>query len=223
MPADELHSVLDLLTLPIPAFVEASYDLLLGRHAAPEEVAERAGSLRAGLGRLRFLADLSESAEYRRRQAELLRGQGDVAFLEDLYERYLGRPIDPQGMTRYLRLLARGKSRRRIRRNIAGSREARAKRTLWFELDRLIADEQAERHWLRRWSGRSRRQERRENRMQEALLRHRPEVSPPAFARAPQDAGATLPEAHSDAFAGLSREALDVLARARQAARGGRA
>jgi len=216
VPRDDPQSILDLLTLPVSDFVDASYRLLLRRRPGPAEVAEQSGVLHAGLGRIRFLSDLSVSVEYRAGAAS--KEQGDAAFLEELYMRYLGRPVDPQGMDRYLGLLARGRSRERIRRTVAGSREARSKRTLWFELDRLLEDERTERYWLRRWFGRSRRRERRKNLMHEMLLNHIPERA----ARAPTSAGeaiARMPDGRADAVTGLSREAQRVLARARHAAR----
>ena len=216
MPADDLQSVLDLLTLPIPDFVDASYQLLLGRHAEPAEIREQSGLLHGGLGRLRFLSGLTLSGEYRKRAATNERS--NAAFLEELYMRYLGRPIDPQGMDKYLSLLSRGRARDRIRRNIAASREARAKRTLWFELDRLLADERMERHWLLRWYGRSERRARRDNLMHEILLR--PVAEPRTrTGHLSNEAVERFPDVRSEAFAGLSREALQVLARARQAAR----
>lgn len=216
MPADHPQSALDLLIMPVSDFVDTSYLLFLGRHPGPSEVSEQSGSLRGGVGRLRFLADLGLSAEHRaRRSADV--GGGDTAFLEDLYMRYLGRPIDPQGMDRYMRMLARGKSRKRIFCDVVRSAEARSKRTFWFELDRMLADERAGRHWLRRWHGRARRQARQENRMQEAMLRN---AFSSAFPAAPmqKDSSPEFPNLNTaDVRTELSREALHVLARLRAA------
>lgn len=215
MPADEIVSVLDLLALPIPAFVEASYQRLLDRSPDPTEMQERSGALRAGLGRLAFLADMSRSDEFRKRCDGLQIGQSDAAFLEDVYQRYLGRQIDPQGMEGNLRFLARGKSRKRVVRQIAQSREARTKRTFWLELEELLADERAERHWFWRWPGRHRRRERRCNRMIELTLR-----STAAHGMPTGEAGtaASRLDVPSDAFAALGADARRILSRARQVA-----
>jgi hypothetical protein len=170
VPDDAIVSILDLLALPIPSFVDAAYRHLLGRNADPVEMQQRCGALRAGLGRFAFLSDMATSAEFQNRRDGAIPGLSDAAFLEDVYHRYLGRLVDPNGMDRYLRLLARGRDRRRVVQQIADSREARTKRTFWVELEELVADERASRHWFWRWPGRYRRRERRRNRIVELTL-----------------------------------------------------
>jgi hypothetical protein len=216
VPTDEIASVLDLLALPIPTFVEAAYQQLLGRSPDPTEIQQRCGALRAGRGRLVFLTDLSMSAEFRDRCDGIRRGQSDGAFLEDVYQRYLGRQIDPQGMDVNLRFLARGRSRKHVMRQIAKSREARTKRTFWFELDALLADELAEKHWFWRWFGRYGRRERRRNRMVELTLRH---AAMQGVRMGGVGKGVLRPGASSEAFDTLGANARRITARLRATAR----
>ena len=215
MPTDDVASVLDFLALPIPDFVDTAYHLLLGRAPSLVEAKEQCGALRAGLGRLRLLSDLSESAEFRHFRDSDLRDQSDGAFVEQLYQRYLGRQIDPQGMDLYLSLLARGKSRQRIARRIAVSPEARAKRTLWFELEQILTDEWAERHWFFRWTRKARRRERRRNQMIEVTMRlgsmHGPTTDTTRMATPSQL------DPYADAFSALGPDARRFLSRARLA------
>lgn len=219
MPAVEIASVLDLFALPIPEFVEASYGRMLGRSPDSAEMQERCGALRAGLGRAEFLARLGHSAEFLERHNGAARDQSDGAFLEEVYQRYLGRQIDPQGIEGHLRLLARGKSRKHVVRRIANSREARLKRTFWFELDELLTGERAERHWFKRWFGKHQRRERRRNQMIEVVL-----IRPPVGGRVGVDvAGMTALcqlDLRADPFGILGPDARRILMRARQSAAG---
>lgn len=217
MPAENIVSVIDLLALPIPEFVEASYHHMLGRSPQPAEIKAQCGLLRAGHGRSRFLGDLAKSEEYRARRDGALHNQTDSAFLEQVYLQYLGRQIDPQGMAGYLRALARGKSRKRIVKQIAGSREARTRRTLWFELDQLLADERAQRHWLRRWIGNHGRAERSRNRMIEVARLQGPGVRLPAIEGTAATRSSQL-DLHAADLAELGTDALRVLSRTQQAA-----
>lgn len=218
MPVAEPTCLLDLLILPTPDFIEAAYHLMLDRRPDASELNAQSGTVREGLGRPRFLGDLACSAEFRQLRKDFLRNQSDAAFLEALYGRYLGRQIDPQGMDRYLRALAKGKRRERILREISASREARAKHTLWFDLDRLLADEQAGRYWLLRWRGATRRRERQRNRTIEAsLYQAQKDARDPAAASGRVSA---FPDPRADAFAGLGPHARQILARARQLAHG---
>ncbi|MBF5090887.1 DUF4214 domain-containing protein [Novosphingobium sp. NBM11] len=202
----------------MPDFVDAAYQLMLDRAPDSSEKKSQCGSLRAGLGRTRFLGDLALSAEFRQRRDGELRGQSDSAFLEQVYLRYLGRQIDPQGMDAYLRFLARGKSRKRVIRQVARSREAQTRRTTWFELEQLLADELAQRHWLRRWIGQYRRAERLRNRMVEvALLQGSLKTVPNDGAAR---SGITSPvDVPLDTFATLGLGARRVIGRARQISR----
>lgn len=172
MHTEHIHSVLDLIALPIPDFVDEAYRLLLNRIPSPLERMERAGVLRAGLGRFRFLADMAQSAEFRQREKHLLDGGDDIVFVHVLFHRYLGRAPESDGLNHYVELLTQGKSRARLVRNIARSGEARLKRTFWFELEHLIAVERAERHWFWRWFGRGARQRRLRNQEYEALRQY---------------------------------------------------
>lgn len=217
MPDDKVTSVLELLALPMPGFVDAAYRHLLGRAPNSSEIKAQCGLLRAGFGRVRLLADLGRSAEFRQRRENDLRHQSDGAFLEQVYLRYLGRQIDPQGMNGNLRFLARGKSRERVVCQIAASPEARSRRTLWFELEQLVADERAQRHWLHRWVGRQSRTERSRNRMIEVAQLH--SAAPGATETKPvSETGSPKFDLQADAFAMLGADAHRVLARVRQVA-----
>lgn len=172
MHTDQVKSVLDLISLPIDNFVDESYRALLSRTPGPSEKMERTGVLRAGLGRIRFLADMAQSPEYRRRHEHILRSGNDTDFIHALFHLYLGRAPDSDGLHHYTELLTKGKSRTRLARDIARSREACGRRTFWYELEHLIAIDQAERHWLRRWFGHATRQRKLRNLRHEALLQH---------------------------------------------------
>lgn len=185
MPIESVHSLLDLIALPIPDFVDVSYQILLERRPARAERDERAGAVRAGLGRTRFLADMCMSPEYEQRWDHVLKEGDDVAFVEAMFRRYLNRSADPDGSQHYVNLLGKGKSRSRTARDIASSREAKTERTFWFELNHLVAAERAERHWFRRWFGHGRRSRMLRNVIQEAQMQCRPQfvsVSQPAIA-----------------------------------------
>ncbi len=172
MHTEKVKSVLDLISLQIDDFVDESYRILLNRTPNPSERMERTGVLRAGLGRIRFLADMGQSPEYRRRHEQMLRSSNDTDFIHALFQHYLGRAPDSNGLHHYTESLTKGKSRMRLARDIARSREARGKRTFWYELEHLINIDQAERHWLRRWFGHGTRQRKLRNLRHEALLQH---------------------------------------------------
>ncbi|WP_420801838.1 DUF4214 domain-containing protein [Sphingobium bisphenolivorans] len=112
---------------------------------------------------------MSRSPEYRQVNRRKLEESDDEAYVADLFVRYLERSPDPAGLRHYTALLRSGRKRTRILADISNSREARVKRTFWFELELLLADELADRHWAARWIGRARRRERQRNRMTEVL------------------------------------------------------
>ncbi|VWX53248.1 DUF4214 domain-containing protein [Novosphingobium sp. 9U] len=172
MYTGQINSVLDLISLPIDDFVDESYRILLSRTPGLPEKTERAGVLRAGLGRIQFLADMGRSPEYLQRHEQMLRTGDDTTFIHALFHRYLNRAPDSDGLHHYTKLLMKGKGRTRIARDVARSREARGKRTFWYELEHLIAVNRAERHWLRRWFGHGPRQRLLRNLGHEALLQH---------------------------------------------------
>ncbi|TPG51630.1 DUF4214 domain-containing protein [Sphingomonas glacialis] len=164
--------VLDLLDLPIPYFVEAAYRIMLGRAPEPSEHTTRIGALRVGLGRERLLSDLVASREYAERWSREERDQTDAAFIERQFRMYAGRGSDPAGLEHYLKVLAKGRSRKNVVRDIAGSAEAAAASTFWREL-KLVTDEEARCSrglgaWLRRIVSANRRS----NRQFELFNRH---------------------------------------------------
>ncbi|WP_404482664.1 DUF4214 domain-containing protein [Novosphingobium sp. BL-52-GroH] len=115
---------------------------------------------------------MAQSPEYQQRYEQMLRTGDNTAFVRSLFLRYLNRAPDNDGLHHYTELLVKGKNRKRIAGDIARSQEARAKRTFWYELKHLVTIDRAERHWLRRWLGRSARQRRLCNLGHEALLQH---------------------------------------------------
>lgn len=170
----QVNSVLDLISLPINDFVDESYRVLLSRIPGPSEKTERAGALRAGLGRIRFLCDMAQSPEYLQRYEQMLLTSDNTAFVHALFHRYLSRAADSEGLNHYTEQLMQGKSHKRLAQDIARSGEARAKRTFWYELEHLIILDRAERHWLWRWFGHGTRVRKLRNLTHEALLRHNP-------------------------------------------------
>lgn len=168
----QVNSVLDLISLPIDDFVAEAYRLLLGRRPGELERTERVGALRAGLGRVRFLADMGQSQEYRQCHERMLQTGNDDEVIHALFHIYLNRAPDSDGLQHYGGLLKMGRGRAHVARDIARSPEASCARTFRFELENLITIDQAERHWLRRWFGHNKRQGRLHNLEHEVLLQH---------------------------------------------------
>ena len=175
MPPDSSHTVLALLTLTMPEFIQESYGILLGRRAEAEEVAARAGALCSGWGRVRLLEDIVRSPEFAARERRLLEDSSDQAFVELTYLRYMNRMPDPHGLAYYIGRLGAGKTRAKVRNDIANSSEARAAYSFWVELERLLSDERKNMRRPARWFGRDRRRERRHN-LEMELLRRQGEV-----------------------------------------------
>ena len=218
MHAEDQRSVLDFLALPAPDFVNASYNALLGRLPDPLELRERSGVVRAGLGRIRFLADMTNSPEFRKRHEQAMFDGDDESFIEYNFLRYLNRRPDRDGLSHYAGLLADGRRRERIAKDISRSREARIKRTFWYELEHVLADERAERHWFKRWIGRAKRHKRQRNIMQEAALLHTVTLLPAAnHALPPEPEMRTVVPSFGDPR-NMGRDARKVLSRMRQSA-----
>lgn len=221
MRVENVASVVDLLALPLPDFVEASYVMLLGRAPDLPELKERSGALRRGLGRARFLCDISLSGEFRQYQARWLNEGDEKAFIGNVFERYLGRWADTAALTHYSAICAR-RGRARVVQDIVRSDEARMRSTFWYELDQFLADERADRHWALRWIGRPTRRRRQRNRMAEALAQHRhstTSVLHEPFARSGALSGARSgvrgPSAQTE---GMGRHARQILGRIRHVA-----
>jgi FkbM family methyltransferase len=215
MASDVIYSILDLLALPISNFVQTSYEMLLGRLPDPLELKERASVLRAGWGRRRLLAEITQSPEFKVRQDRLLHEGDDETFVKQQYRRYLNRVPDSDGLATYLGFLNNGKSRAQIRNKIATSREARIAGTFWFELDLLVADENKDGQRFGRSFGKLKRLNRLRNQELEITHYGRPQYNGPL--REPQmssDGATTIPLAKVDE-AGLGRNARRALSRLR--------
>jgi len=163
MPSQTPGTVLALLALPIPDFVQMAYSVLLGRQPEWHEANARGAALRTGWGRVRLLEDIVSSPEFRVKEQELLGDGSARAFVERHYLRYMNRMPDPHGLAHYTKMLDGGTSRDAVRRDIAGSEEALAAGSFWMELDRLLEDERKNMRRFGRWLGLLRRQERRRN------------------------------------------------------------
>lgn len=171
MNADDISSILDLLALPLPDFVEAAHLVVLERSPNALEIAECSALLRSGSGRHRLLASLRETAECARNREQWLHGPDNETFVNAVFQRYLGRTPDPKGLKYYLNALSRGEGRKKICKDVAESREARSRRTLWFELDQLFTEARNESHMLLRWFGRAGRRRRFRNQLIELIIR----------------------------------------------------
>lgn len=148
------ESVIDFLALPAPHLICRSFLLLLGRAPSPSEQNSRERALHLGRGRIAMLADIYQSLEangYRHTQRE----QGsDAQFIKKLYQRYLGRPVDPDGLAHYMKLIEH-KDRAEIEADVAASSEGGDCRSFLHEVKQLMAIYHRSQQWWR-WFGRSR-------------------------------------------------------------------
>ncbi len=148
------QSVVDLLSLPAPDFVHRSFQLLLGRAPSSSEQKARERSLCLGCGRIPMIAEIHQSAEADSHRGMQRKQGSDTEFIEWLYQSYLGRRADPQGLAHYGNLIQR-KSRAAVEADVAASIEAVEHRSLPYELERLVKIHQYSRQWWR-WFGRRR-------------------------------------------------------------------
>lgn len=168
------QSVVDLLSLPAPDFVYWSFQMLLLRAPSSSEQRDRERSLHLGCGRIAMIADIYRSAEaagYRSKQRE----QGsNTEFVEWLYQSYLGRVADADGLAHFVDLIQR-KGRAAAEADVLASHEAVDYRSLPYELERLVKLHQCSRQWWR-WLGRNFREQQIKNIESEAnvvrIFRH---------------------------------------------------
>lgn len=153
MPTD-IANIGDLLGLETTQFVCVSYQMMLGREPEPRELDAHKSALRLGHGRPRLLADIARSPEYEARQTALFAHGDDSEFVTHLYQAFLGRRPEPDGLETYLGLLRSGRSRAQIRSAVSRSSEARFAGTFWSELQRLLDEEKKGSRGLSRWFGR---------------------------------------------------------------------
>ena len=100
---------------PHGAWIQRLYQVFLGRQASPAETQARESELAAGVHPVDLTQALASSQEARDR------------VLEGLYQRYLGRAIDPSGRAHYRRALAEGRSRSQIESDLLASGEYAAR------------------------------------------------------------------------------------------------
>ena len=148
------QSVVDLLSLPTPDLVHQSFKLLLGRAPSSSEQRARERSLHLGCGRVAMIAEIYQSVEATVRRCKQREQGSDTEFIEWLYQNYLGRRADPDGLAHYEALIQR-KSRAAVEADVAASNEAVDHRSVSYELERLVKIHKRSRQgW--RWFGRKR-------------------------------------------------------------------
>lgn len=170
MPFLHGKNIIDLMSLGLDQFIIMSYNLLLGRNPDQSELRIHGSSLRAGLGRSKMLFEIISSPEYKKSYENTVEIKSDEDFISWLYDRYMHRTPDAAGLAHYAGMLARGVKREQVKRDIAGSKEARSTGSLWFELDRLMDAERQKQKHRRHWLRRSQPSDRQQHQQQEALL-----------------------------------------------------
>lgn len=166
-PIDMPSNITSLLASSTGDFVQQCYSLLLGRLPDPQEQNSRETALRTGFGRVRMLVDIERSDERAAHlHAQLMQGD-DEEFISWAYLRYLGRPVEPEGLAHFLILLQRA-DRHKVRSDIITSKEARSSATLWSEINRIAVNEKKAAQWWR-WRQRLNHRKRIRNIEREAL------------------------------------------------------
>lgn len=148
------QSVVGLLSLPAPDLVHQSFQMLLGRAPSSSEQRARERSLHLGCGRIAMIAEIHQSVEATFRRGKQREQGSDTEFIERLYQNYLGRSADPDGLAHYEALIQR-KSRAAVEADVAASNEAVDHRSVSYELERLVKIHKRSRQWWR-WFGRKR-------------------------------------------------------------------
>jgi hypothetical protein len=142
------------------AFVRRAYIVLLGRDADEVGLRHYLDRLRRGCGKAGVLEELLRSEEAKRHAAHRdLDSMSDSEFLEVIYQRLLGRPVDEDGRKHYLVKLAKNGQRRRIIKKIESSAEGKIRksklRVLRRDLKDLLREDRHARSWWRSvWRGR---------------------------------------------------------------------
>lgn len=129
-----------LLSLPAEEFLGAAYHAILGREIDAEGSAHYSAKLAQGRSRSSILVALASSTEARQRESAAdLASRSDEDFIEALYLRQLGRPVDPDGRQHYLGKLRKGISRKQIVQSLRNSSEGKRYRAMFKDnLDLLV-------------------------------------------------------------------------------------
>lgn len=153
--ATRSESLLDFLALPPREFFIQCYILLLGRQPESEAQYKAESALRIGRGRLPMLINIYNSKEARAYRQNLFKTGTDSEFVDEMFRRYLGRPVEPDGLEHYVTQLQL-KDRQQVKGAIAESGEARAAGTLWNDVERLVNQLNRDGRWWK-WDGQRRR------------------------------------------------------------------
>ncbi len=148
MTFQSAQSIVDILSLPAPDLVYRSFQLLLGRAPSSSEQRARERSLHLGCGRIAMIAEIYQSAEATNHRVKRREQGSDMDFIEGLYQNYIGRSADPDGLAHYLNLIKR-RGRAAVEADIAASNEAIDHQSLPYELERLVKIYQRSRQWWR--------------------------------------------------------------------------
>ena len=103
------------------SFVHAAYVTMLGHDADPSSFAYWLGRLNSGTSRWNMAMSLATSAEYR---GDVIGGAGAV---QGFYDKYLGRPSDPAGVSYWIGRMSQGTTFEQVRLAFLGSPEYFAK------------------------------------------------------------------------------------------------
>lgn len=120
---DAVLPLADFLALPDEAFIEQAFRALLRREVDGIGMVQYLSALLDGQDRLHILQDLYQSEEATRvRTLSDLDEMADDSYLDAVYQRLLGRTLDPEGRQSYQPLIAAGK-RKEIVADIKASSE----------------------------------------------------------------------------------------------------
>lgn len=119
--------LIDMLGSPVQAFIQLAYRHVLGREADAAGAAHYQSRLAKGFGRASVLLALANSPEGKRHLShEDLQGMADGAFVDAVFRRLLGRSPAPAESDYYLKVLAGGRDRQVVMREIEISPESQA-------------------------------------------------------------------------------------------------
>ena len=136
----------ELLSLEDKSFMEAVYQILLGREIDESGLEFYINRLNTGYGKSSIIYDLAESKEAKiNMKRRRFPSRSDDDFLRRVYIRLLWRLPDEAGLAHYKAVLERHHDRKRVIKDIEKSSEARTRRR---DLNRLLQEEKLSRSWL---------------------------------------------------------------------------
>lgn len=148
MSSQPAQSIISILSLAAPDFVNRTFRLLLGRAPSAFEQRARERSLYSGFGRIAMFAEIYGSFEATSRREKHRAEGSDTEFIEWLYRNYLGRVADSEGLAHYEALIKR-KGRASVQADLAASNEAIHYQALPYEVERLVKIYRRSRQWWR--------------------------------------------------------------------------